>query len=375
MSIIDEKQRKALSGLEDRFDELTLRLKKKLGLTDPVRVLPYHGYATGEVARLRGRALEAETRPVEEDDNLWDDLVRWYRRVESDEIPDARLTARWGEHEEELQADHEGYFELEIEGGPERGEELSWEEVELEMIEPVREGGPASARGRLLVPAAGADFAVVSDLDDTVIRTGADNKLRMARTIFLNNARSRTAFPGVGCLYRALQRDRNPIFYVSSSPWNYYELFDQFLEFQGIPLGPIFLKDFGLEEDHLVKPGHGSHKSQHVKRLMDELPDLDFILFGDSGQEDAEIYLGLAEEVGERIEVIFIRDVTDTARDAEVDRMARKSEEHGVEMIRVRSTVEAAGHLAERGLVEEGMVEAVAEEREEERARAADGDG
>ena len=55
--------------------------------------------------------------------------------------------------------------------------------------------------------------------------------------------------------------------------------------------------------------------------------------------------------------------------------MARKSEEHGVEMIRVRSTVEAAGHLAERGLVEEGMVEAVAEEREEERARAADGDG
>ena len=55
------------------------------------------------------------------------------------------------------------------------------------------------------MPAAEADFLVVSDLDDTVIRTGATSRLRMARVIFLNNHRSRMPFPGIGAFYRALQ--------------------------------------------------------------------------------------------------------------------------------------------------------------------------
>jgi len=365
--------KEALHGLahtaEEAFDERRRRLQAKLGWLDPVRILPYRGFATGERLRLRGRVMEAQTREVTEEDTLWDDLVRWFRRVESDEVPGATLVARWGDREEELTTGGEGFFELDLEGGPRPGGELAWREVELEMVDPVRrDEGPARAAGPVLVPAAGADFVVVSDLDDTVIRTGADNQLRMARTIFLNNARTRTAFPGVGAFYRALQRGRNPIFYVSSSPWNYYELFDQFLELQGIPPGPIFLKEFGLDESKLFKSGHSDHKLERVRHLMAAYPELPFVLVGDSGQEDAEIYAALAEEAGERIRAVYVRDVTAEARDAEVREIAERVAGSGVEMRLVADTVAAARHAEEAGLVAEGTVREVESEKEAEEA-------
>lgn len=359
----------AIDRWEDRFDELVDGLRERLGLRDPLRILPYRGYSDGSHLRLKGRVLEGDTKPVRPSDTLWDDLVRWFRRVESDEFPEARLVARWDAVEEELETNLEGFFLWQPEDGPQRGDTLRWESVELEMRQPVVDGEPATAQGQVLVPAADARVAVVSDLDDTVIRTGADDTLRMARTIFLNNARTRTAFPGVGAFYRALQGEKNPIFYVSSSPWNYYELFDQFLEFQGIPAGPIFLKDFGIDDNHLVKPDHGEHKPRHIRRLMDQFPDLDFVLLGDSGQQDAEIYLELAKELGERMRVVYIREVTGDDRAAELDQRVAEAADHGVEMVRVRSTVEAARHAAEAGLVDEAAVDEVEAEKKDEEAR------
>jgi len=83
----------------------------------------------------------------------------------------------------------------------------------------------------VLVPV-GARFAVVSDIDDTVVRSSATNALKMAWILFLNSARTRLPFEGVARFYEALRRgpeggDRNPIFYVSSSPWNIYDVLEE----------------------------------------------------------------------------------------------------------------------------------------------------
>ena len=52
--------------------------------------------------------------------------------------------------------------------------------------------------------------------------------------------------PGVAAFYRALHAGVNPFFYVSKSPWNLYAPLVEYLEVQGLPLGPLLLRDFGL---------------------------------------------------------------------------------------------------------------------------------
>jgi phosphatidate phosphatase APP1 len=97
-----------------------------------------------------------------------------------------------------------------------------------------------------MIPSPSARFAVVSDIDDTVIQSHAASLLRAVFEIFFSNARTRLCLRRR--LYQALQRgmngqEHNPIFYVSSSPWNFYDLLVEFLERQQLPAGPMFLRD------------------------------------------------------------------------------------------------------------------------------------
>ena len=147
-----------------------------------------------------------------------------------------------------------------------------------------------TAVAHVLVPSPDAAFGVISDIDDTIVHTNATSLLGMARSI-IRNAASRLPFEGVADLYRALHVERNPIFYVSSSPWNLYELLHDFMEINGIPHGPMFLQDWGIDESTLILASHTEHKLAQIQTLVDYYPELKFVLIGDSGQHDPEIYL------------------------------------------------------------------------------------
>ncbi len=77
--------------------------------------------------------------------------------------------------------------------------------------------------------------------------------LRNLRTTLLTSVEGRIAFKGIGAFYRALELGGgaevvNPIFYVSSSPWNLYDLLERIIELNGIPLGPLFLPISSIEQ-------------------------------------------------------------------------------------------------------------------------------
>ena len=101
----------------------------------------------------------------------------------------------------------------------------------------------------MLVPAPQAQFGVISDIDDTVVHSNVTSKLRMILTVALSNARTRKPFKGVAAFYRALHAGVNPVFYVSKSPWNLYAPLVEYLEVQGLPLGPLLLRDFGFRTE------------------------------------------------------------------------------------------------------------------------------
>ena len=86
-------------------------------------------------------------------------------------------------------------------------------------------------------------------------------------------------------------------------------------------------------------------------RLLDTYEDLPFVLIGDSGEEDPEIYLQTIREHPGRIKAVYIRDVTPGERDAEVMAMADEARKLGTEMVAVPDTTAAAEHAASIGLI------------------------
>ena len=149
-------------------------------------------------------------RPADTADGRWRNLIQFWKRLESDEVPGARVRAG----KVEAVTDREGYFRLELHGSFRAG----WNEVELELVHPTK----AKAIARILVPDKKAQFGLISDIDDTVVYSNVTRKLRMVFTAALSNARTRKPFKGVAAFYRALHAGVNPVFYVSKSPWNLF---------------------------------------------------------------------------------------------------------------------------------------------------------
>ncbi len=367
---------KVAGRVEKHFDLVKFNIKLRSGWLDPVQIQPYRGHGTAQRLYLKGRVLEYRgVTSASNADSVWENLLNMYRRFDSHEIPGARLRVRFGSQELETTTDHEGYFDLEIEPREPLRLERVWHDVELTLIEPKAEGqGRERVVGHVLVPPPKSEFGVISDIDDTIVLTGATDPLTMARIVVLNNPHTRLPFEGVAAFYQALRKGGtgagyNPIFYVSSSPWNLYDLLIDFLNLNGIPVGPLFLRDVGLEEDRLLKSGHHEHKLKQIRTILDTHPDLPFLLIGDSGQEDPEIYREVVHEYPGRIKAVYIRDVSVGERDAAIHKIITEIQGTGIEMVLVADTVAAAEHAAKQGFITaEALPEVRAEKRKDEQA-------
>lgn len=351
-------------AIEERFDAFRFRLKRRFGLLDPFEILPYRGHGTTRELFLKGRVLEEAgiTRPGR-DDAVWKNIRDMVRRFASDEVAGARVRASFEGLQVETTADVEGYFEVRFQLPEPLDGAAGWYRVELDLLSPLSPGGGrVRSTGEVLVPH-GAGFGVISDLDDTVVFSSATSVLKMAWIVVRNNAHTRLPFEGVAAFYRALQsgadgRSSNPVFYVSSSPWNIYDMLEDFLNVHGVPPGPLFLKDWSLT----VLGKHRDYKTGVIRRLLSTYEELPFVLIGDSGEEDPEIYLQAVREHPGRIMAVYIRDVASSERDAEVKAMAVEARKLGTEMVAVPDTVAAAEHAAAIGLIAPDAVAAVQSE-------------
>jgi phosphatidate phosphatase APP1 len=347
------------NSAEGRLDRLKRTLDQRWG-DEPVCIVPYQGYGTRDCLFLKGRVLEDRgIRPADETDSAWRNLRNMYRRFDSDEIPGARVLARIGSVEQIVVADDDGFFETRLVPNPPLPRDRLWHTIELVLLEPQ----PASesqirVTGRVLVPPPNSRFGVISDIDDTVIQTNATSMVRMLRATFLENARTRLPFPGVAALYRALQSGTagatlNPLFYVSSSPWNMYDMLEEFFAIQRIPSGPLLLRDWGFSPLGSQSPlHHRKHKLETICQILDTYPALQFLLIGDSGQEDPEIYREVVGRYPNRILAIYIRNVSRGAkRISAIQALAGEVAAAGSTLVLADETLAAAQHAARQGWI------------------------
>ncbi|NOK59034.1 MAG: DUF2183 domain-containing protein [Chloroflexi bacterium AL-W] len=371
--------RKTLASIainaEEQFDVLKERLRKRLG-NDPLHIVVYQGFAISEQFFLRGRVVEnSGVRAARDNDTIWDNLANMYRRFESDEIPDARVAVCFQDTIQEAVTDQEGFFDVVFTLPHPVDENLTYFEVDVTLLEPLpSDGVPVSATGRVYMLSPQAQFGVISDIDDTIVRTDATNLLRMARTVFLGNARTRLPFSGVTAFYQALQKGSgnmsiNPFFYVSSSPWNLYDMLVDFFDLQDLPKGLLLLRDWGLSREDQLPTKHLEYKLSRVCEILEDFPGLPFLLIGDSGQEDPEIYREAVQRYPGRIRAIYIRDVLERAsRRADIERIAHETGAAGVPMLLVKDTLEAAHHAVSQGWIDPACLMEIAENKESDEA-------
>ena len=341
--------------MERQLDRMKSKLGRLGGPRDPLLIVPYRGYGTRGRIHLKARVVEAQGIAAALDtDGPLRNLVNMVRRFESDEVPGAQVRAEAGGASALFTADDEGYLDIDLETPA--PSDAVWQDVKLTLLQPTS-AGEVTATGSALVPPPDAGFGVISDLDDTVIQTHVTSLVRMTRTVFLGNAHTRAPFPGVSAFYRALQSDGtgglfNPLFYVSSSPWNLYDVLDEFFRLTRVPLGPMALRDWGLSREGVAPGGNRGHKVAAIRRILDTYPSLPFLLIGDSGEQDPEIYSEIVSLYPGRIPTIYIRNVSrDLARPEAIRALAARVLEAGSTLVLANDTVSAARHAIERGYI------------------------
>jgi phosphatidate phosphatase APP1 len=101
----------------------------------------------------------------------------------------------------------------------------------------------------------------------------------------------------------------------------------------------------------MLMASHEVHKVGHIERVLAYYAELPFVLIGDSGQHDPEIYLRVVKAHPGRIRAAFIRDVTPDVRDQAVARISEETAAAGSEMLYIRDSDEAMRHALRLGLI------------------------
>ena len=187
---------------------------------------------------VRGRVLD-DPPPSEavDGEGAGSAVLRTLRHFVTDELADVPLRITVAGSTVETVTDEEGYFLARLH--PDAAElDAPWSVGTVELSGDYRGlTGPHTAPIEVRVPGPDARFGIVSDIDDTILETGVERVGHMVRQTFTGSALTRTPFPGVAELYRDLAADVNPVFYVSSSPWNLHAFLSAFLRHRGVPLG------------------------------------------------------------------------------------------------------------------------------------------
>jgi phosphatidate phosphatase APP1 len=347
-----------------------------IGGEGPVEIDAYRGYGNPRRVLIQGRVMRSQQiGKASETDSTVRNLVNTYKRIRSYPIRHAKVEATIGRERAEIVADDEGYFRAWMDLASPIGASSEWADVALRVIEPA-EAREAKGTSRIRIVTPAAAFGVISDLDDTVIQSRVSNFLLAVRTIMLGNARTRLPFPGVAALYQALETggdgtQRNPIYYVSSSPWNIHDLIAEFLELQNIPLGPICLRDWDVDVDALTSSRLKRHKEPLIREIMDATDPLKFILIGDTSQKDPEIYREIVKAYPNRILAIYIRNVDPhPERSAAVQKLAEEILKEGSSLVLADDSYAAGKHAAENGWIAASSLEGIREEKKEDEGSA-----
>jgi phosphatidate phosphatase APP1 len=261
-------------------------------------VIPYSGYGGDGWIRVLCRVLL--TRP-EESATTPKKSIRGWRSFVSIPVADATVTVRVEGQEFTVHADRGGVVDADVAVALQPG--LRRITLEAEGSEPV------SADIYIVNP--DARIGVLSDIDDTVMVTALPRPFLAAWNTFVLDEHARRPVPGMAVLLERITQEHpgSPVVYLSTGAWNIAPTLDRFMGRHLYPRGTLLLTDWGPTYDRLFRSGR-EHKQESLERLAREFPSVRWVLIGDDGQHDEELYRAFAEAHPENVAAVAIRQLS-----------------------------------------------------------------
>lgn len=329
---------------------------------DPLQIIAFQTYGTSNHLYLRGRAIEDESINLRVK-GVFKLLLNAWKRFETDEIKYAELMIKMGDDKFfYTKTDNKGYFLLneQVDDISKYINEEGWVKLEFSYRkEHINRTIQSENRfpGEMLIPSKKASFGVISDIDDTILHTGLTSvlKWRVLINTLLTSAGKRLPLEGAPEFYHLLHQGKtgneaNPMFYVSHSPWNLYRYLKYFLKKNNFPKGPIILRNFPSPFSK-KKKNEKPQKQKEIINLLKTYPNLKFILIGDSGEHDPDIYLEIAETYPDRILAIYLRSVNHKKKMLRVTGLYKSYKT--TPALLIESSMQAIEHARKHGFIKD----------------------
>ncbi|MEF2976551.1 App1 family protein [Subtercola sp. YIM 133946] len=288
--------------IEDAFHEFRENRARKRGYH--TTVIPYTGYGSTTWIRVLSRVLL--TRDKKQRRRLpiigrRDETVRGWRSFTSVPVNEVEVTVTVDGSVHLVKADRGGVVDVEVPVSLQPG----WHTITLQAEDSQAVDAP------IFVIDPNAKFGVVSDIDDTVMVTALPRPLLAAWNTFVLDEHARMPTPGMAVLLDRLASGHpgSPTIYLSTGAWNVAPTLTRFLSRNLYPSGALLLTDWGPTHDRLFRSGR-EHKRDNLHRLASEFPDVKWLLVGDDGQHDEEIYGEFEDLHPENVAAIAIRQLS-----------------------------------------------------------------
>ena len=178
----------------------------------------------------------------------------------------------------------------------------SWVSIDVDTVE----GDSRKISGEVqLIPANG--ISVISDIDDTIKISEVLDKQKLLKNVFVKPYEAPAGMPA---LYKRLEERGAFFHYISASPWQLYPSLQPFMQAH-YPKGSMMLRHFRLKDTSFFQflSSSADYKIEKISEVITRYPKHRFLLIGDSGEHDPEVYAEVYKRFPENIDEIWIRKV------------------------------------------------------------------
>jgi len=296
------------AALEDGFNRRLIPFLRRRGWRPTT--IAFTGYGGLESLRVLARVLLTKDDDTAAADagasgrelSEAEEAVRGWRSFVTAPVAYIPVAIEIGSRHYAVRADRGGYLDLLI---TDHGLPPGWHDITIRA----RSAQPTTAR--VLVIGPNTRTGVVSDIDDTVMVTRVPRPLVAAWNTFVRHTSTRQAVPGMPEFFAGLEQTwpGAPVLYLSTGAWNVVPTLERFFRRHRLPSGPMLMTDWGPTNTGWFRSGQ-EHKRTTLRRLLIDFPQVRWLLVGDDGQHDPEIYAQLAREHPDRVAAIAIRQLS-----------------------------------------------------------------
>jgi phosphatidate phosphatase APP1 len=268
----------------------------------------YSGWATTERGGfLYGRVHKGDpVPPPVEGDGLADKLHQTFLALDLKALAGARVQLSGFRGAEPSAADGNGFLKVPLPVGMQPGALRVTARLDMQEY-----SAASVTTGLQVFGASNPPVGIISDIDDTLTDTDVTNKPIALRNTFFHNSYDVKVFPGAPeAVVAVAGRSESllptlPLFFLSGSPWALHQRIADAFDLRGLPHGAMILRRYSQEP---LDPYEFKHP--HLLEIVDANPGYRWILFGDSGEKDPEVYHTLIQQRPNAVQAVFIHNVT-----------------------------------------------------------------